>query len=133
MGRYCLNNVAAKEPGRIPGPVGSAVAKPLATKSLPGGVTDVFVQMLCAQCPLADSNPTGGSPSAEIPVAFRLQGTAVESAQAADVPGDPMWFDQIKTYFLHELWGIAQNQQLSQQQAASSLTGATRAAACPHT
>ncbi len=64
-------------------------------------------------------------------MAFRLDGTAVVSVQAADAPGDPMWFDQIKKFFPHQLWGAAQNGELSAQQAASSLTAATRAAGCP--
>jgi hypothetical protein len=131
-GRYYEINVAAREPGRIPGPVGCAVTKPLATRQLTGGVFEAFVQMYCAQCPVVSSTQPQIQTSEEIPVAFRLQGSRVESVEAADATGGPPWFDQIRKYFPHQLRGAAANQELSQQQAASALTQADRAAGCPH-
>jgi hypothetical protein len=104
-------------------PVGCAMAKPLATRRMPNGEIEAFVQMLCAQCPPGESQQ-------ELPVAFRLDGDMVTSAQAADAMSDPGFYDQIREYFPHQLWAAANDGALSTRQAQSALSGAFANAGC---
>ena len=103
MGEWYQRHYAPEFFLGAPGRFGCVVYS-MATRALSGGKSVAYTQVMCEQCPPSD---LGG----ETPVAFHLDGAKVTWAGAADAPGDPMFFDEIKRYFPRQLWNAANAQQ----------------------
>jgi hypothetical protein len=104
MGDWYQRHQAPEEFLGVPGRFGCVVYS-MATRQLSGGESMAYTQVMCEQCPPSD---LGGT----TPVAFRLDGTKVTWAGAADAPGDPMFFGEIRRYFPRQLWNVANAQQI---------------------
>ncbi len=104
IGEWYQRHYAPEDFLGVPGRFGCVVYS-MATRQLSGGKSMAYTQVMCEQCPPSD---LGG----ETPVAFHLDGAKVTWAGAADAPGDPMFFNEIKRYFPRQLWNAANAQQI---------------------